>query len=963
MKRLTAILSFITLLAVSCVENPDIGPEEKPVTDPELSIGYTLLGSYSVEFVCTVGETDRIFIGGGFLYSKTPGFEEAATAPGLVLSNELSCIVSDLEPDTHYYVKAFIYDVEGRLESAPIDFDSPSFKVTGNTDFHLTYQGGPVDLTVISNEDFMVYTDVDWITGVDTRAGETFNRSVVVQENPSLYARSATLTLASPDSYFRETVTVSQDGAPVRIPDAGFKAYLLATYDADGSSEIELAEIPSVTEIVLQSDDIRSLEGLDQFPNLEKLICRGLTSGQLESLDLSGSPRLSWLEVAHNNLTSLDLSGCPQLKTLDCSHNRLKALDLSGNGALEYLDAGYNELTELDLSGNHSLLTVRCEENRLTALRTPRSESFAELVCKGNQLETLDLSNNRGLRYLDCSENRFQALNLSANSALTWLDCSSNALTELSVWRNEALETLAFGDNQITSIDLSRNAQLKTLDCSGNLLKTLDLSANLKLESVDCERNPLPSLDVSMLPSLTELHCNCTGMLFLLTGVSQRIPGVTENRDEDHVHPDTAIHHPEDMADIADPTFLAYLVRYYDSDGDGLLSKMEADRVTSVSIDTDQVESLSGIEHLIGLKFLKCEGSWDGLGEPGGKLTSLDLSHNHLLEQVLCGWNRIERLDVSGCPKLKTLWCFGNRLRSLDVSACPELTDLNCEYNLLAGLDLTVNPALVSLDCSPMAGSGGVNLLQEVRIGPVRIDYVNGREKPRSSSCIPPRTTLYVDGTATSSITAPFMFNYNAKDFSAETSTLRNTPGALWEKDLVLNGTGFTVEDSHLHIEPGTYASVTFPSAGDNPFNRSGQDKLTLIAKVKGESATDYSVFSCRSESSGYCYMFREGSAGTDYFYLHDTRPYGAAPSLTVRSLPNIVGVRAEKGTLRLYSFTDNLKTSPQTVSWGKYTNTVSLFYGGAGEEFWKGDFYWIFLSLEALTDDEITQVIDYNEF
>ena len=159
MKRLYTLLSLIALLAVSCVENPDIGPEEKPVADPELSIGYALLGSYSVEFVCKVGETDRIFIGGGFLYSKTPGFEEAATAPGLVLSNELSCIVSDLEPDTHYYVKAFIYDVEGRLESSPIDFDSPSFQVTGKTDFHLTYQGGTVDLTVVSNEDFIGFND------------------------------------------------------------------------------------------------------------------------------------------------------------------------------------------------------------------------------------------------------------------------------------------------------------------------------------------------------------------------------------------------------------------------------------------------------------------------------------------------------------------------------------------------------------------------------------------------------------------------------------------------------------------------------------------------------------------------------------------------------------------------------------------------------------------------------------
>ena len=238
MKRLS-LLSIIGLLAVSCVENPDIGKEEPPVVDPALSVHCAVVGSYSAEFVCTVGQTDRLFIGGGFVYAKTPGFEDAVTAPGMVLSNELSCIVTDLEPDSHYYVKAYIFDIKGRLESDTVSFDSPSFKIQGDRDFHLTYQGGTVDLTVISNDSFRVYSEADWITGVDTRAGESFSRSVLVQPNPSLHARTATLTLASPDSYFRETVTISQDGAPVQIPDPGFKAWLLSAYDADGSSEIE----------------------------------------------------------------------------------------------------------------------------------------------------------------------------------------------------------------------------------------------------------------------------------------------------------------------------------------------------------------------------------------------------------------------------------------------------------------------------------------------------------------------------------------------------------------------------------------------------------------------------------------------------------------------------------------------------------------------------------------------------
>lgn len=961
MKRL-GIFSLIGLLAVSCVENPDIGKEEAPVVDPALSVHCAAVGSYSAEFVCTVGQTDRFFIGGGFVYAKTSGFEDAVTVPGMVISNELSCIVTDLEPDSHYYVKAYIFDTIGRLESATVSFDSPSFKVQGDTDFHLTYQGGTVDLTVISNDNFQIYSEVDWITGVDTRAGESFHRSVLVQPNPSLHARTATLTLASPDSYFRETVSISQDGAPVQIPDAGFKAWLLSTYDADGSSEIELAEIPSIKEIVIQSDGIRSLEGIRSFSNLEKLVCQGITAGQLESLDLSESTRLTYLDVSNNNLSSLDLSGCPNLKTLDCGGNRLKTLDLAGNQTLEYLDCQGNELETLDLTDNHSLKAIHADGNRLASLKTPRSETLTELTCRGNNLETLNLSNNRGLHRLDCAENRLQALNVSAIGGLTYLDCSSNALKELPVARNEALETLLCGNNGLTSLDLRQNARLKTLGCQDNQLALLDLSGNTSLESLDCGGNRLSALDVTMLPSLRELHCNCPGMVYVLAGNSQRIEGVTENRRESHIHPDTEVRRPAEMAAIADPLFMAYLVQYYDSDGDGLLSKMEADKVTSIRINTDQVETLAGIEHLTGLKYLQCEGSEDGLGHPRGKLTTLDLSHNRQLEQVLCGWNRLTSLDVSGCPNLKTLWCYGNRLETLDVSACPELVDLNCEHNLISRLDLTDNLKLVSLDCSPMARTSGENLLQEVHIGAIRINYVNGRGYPRNSCCIPPRTTLYIGGNATTSLSVPFMFNYNAKDFSASTRTFVNTPGALWDHDMVLNGSGFAASESYVHIYRETYARHDFPSTSANPFNRRGQDQLTIIAKVKGDSASDFSIFACRSETSNYSYMFREGDYSTRYFYLHDARSCGSATSISVNQLPNIVAAVAGNGTVQLHSFTDQMKGTPQPISWGGPSDSISLFSGGIGGEFWTGDFYWLFLSLEALTEAEIEQVIDYNE-
>ena len=963
MKRFYFVLLLAGVLSVSCVENPDIGKEDPPVVDPTLSVSYALRGSYSVELVCSIGQTDRVFIGGGFLYSTTPGFENSQTAPGMVIANELSCTVADLEPDSHYYVRAYVYDVLGRLESDTVTFDSPSFNLQSDSNFHLTYQGGVVDLTVLANEQFQVYCDADWIAGQDTRSGEPFSRSLTVLPNESLYARSAILTLSSPDSYFRETVLVFQDGAPVVIPDSELKAFLVSTYDADGSAEIELAEIPAVTEIVLQSDNVKSLDGIELFPNLEKLVCKGVATGQLSAIDLKGNPLLTYLDVSHNALETLDLSLCPLLKTLDCSRNALSVLDLSDEDQLEYLDCSWNTLETLDLSDNHSLGAIHCDGNRLASLKTPRSETLAELTLKENVLETLDLSNNRGIVRLDCSENHLLALDVAVNRNLSFLDCSSNGLKELSVWRNAALESLLCASNALTSIDLSKNTLLKTLDCHDNLLSTLDLSGNPALESLWCGGNLFPYLDVSMLPSLKGLSCNCEDMDYVMMSRSHQIEGVTVNRSENNIDPATEIRYREDIASIADPSFLSYLIQYYDSDGDGLLSRLEADKVASVRINTDQVETLQGIEYLSGLKYLQCEGSYDGLGHSLGKLTSLDLSHNKKLEQVLCRWNQIASIDVSGCLNLKTLWCSWNKLETLDVSACLDLVDLNCEHNFLESLLLEGNTKLVSLDCSPMSGNYGDNLLKEVRIGQIRIDYINGSSHRRNSCCIPPRTTLYVGGAAAHPLTVPFMFNYNAKDFNVADNTFVNTEGAQWGNDMVLNGSGYWYNDSFVHINKGTYATFKFPSTGDNPFNRRGHDELTIIAKVKGESPNDFSIFACRSESSGYCYMFREGGASTNYFYLHDTRAYGSATSITVGSLPNIVAARAENGMVRLYSFTDNTEGAAQSISWGSHSDSISLFSGGISGEFWVGDFYWIFLSLNALTEDEIEAVIDYNEF
>ena len=83
----------------------------------------------------------------------------------------------------------------------------------------------------------------------------------------------------------------------------------------------------------------------------------------------------------------------------------------------------------------------------------------------------------------------------------------------------------------------------------------------------------------------------------------------------------------------------------------------------------------------------------------GANLTAIDVSHNTLLEVLLCKSNRLSILDVSKNTQLTELYCYSNNLSSLDVSKNTQLTELDCSYNLLSSLDVSKNTQLKRLYC------------------------------------------------------------------------------------------------------------------------------------------------------------------------------------------------------------------------------------------------------------------------
>ena len=156
---------------------------------------------------------------------------------------------------------------------------------------------------------------------------------------------------------------------------------------------------------------------------------------------------------------------------------------------------------------------------------------------------------------------------------------------------------------------------------------------------------------------------------------------------------------------IPDANFKAYMIQNFDTNGNGEIDFDEAEAVTRIQVNTDNIESVAGIEYCKHLRSLYCSGSniWSqeiNQYVPQGQLTSLCLNSNNELTDVNCSSNKLNSLDVSANSALSSLYCYDNQLTGLDVSNNIALTVLSCSNNQLKSLDVSNNIALTVLSCS-----------------------------------------------------------------------------------------------------------------------------------------------------------------------------------------------------------------------------------------------------------------------
>lgn len=213
-----------------------------------------------------------------------------------------------------------------------------------------------------------------------------------------------------------------------------------------------------------------------------------------------------------------------------------------------------------------------------------------------------------------------------------------------------------------------------------------------------------------------------------------------------------------------------------------------------------------------------------------------------------------------------------------------------------------------------------------------------------------------VTGTTATLPNVPFTVNYNAKNYNASTQTFAKTNGQLADTDVTITGGTLTTHDGYVTVPSSTRGVI---SGYGYYFNRTDSTpNLTIISKQRTEGINCH-MFANRSASSNYNWMYRPYS---DRLTLHGSSEQGA---ITVTTQPVIESVRIDSNRLATYNnYTDNTSSTTSSFSYGNTNGSVALFagYTDSGGEWFVGDFYWIYMSQTTLTDEQVQQVINYNE-
>ena len=283
------------------------------------------------------------------------------------------------------------------------------------------------------------------------------------------------------------------------FPDGIFRAVVLMFFDTDHDLAIDEGEMEAVAAkktLLLSCMEIASLEGIEAFAGLTRLVC---SNNALTELDISGNKNLVYLDCTANQITELDVREVPVLNYLAVNVTPDEwFIQVYSDGewheevAYFYSDYEYDENCGLGVDPTVTIIkeaTVSEEEIQATIAKFPDAV-FRKVVLFLYDNDKNGALNEREMAAIAAEENLFlntDSFELLGDDAPIGADEKIESLAGIEYFTN--LTWLCCSNRGLKSLDVSNNALLEKLHVAGNALAELDLSSNTAMVELYCEGN------------------------------------------------------------------------------------------------------------------------------------------------------------------------------------------------------------------------------------------------------------------------------------------------------------------------------------------------------------------------------------------------------------------------------------------------------------------------------------------
>lgn len=262
-----------------------------------------------------------------------------------------------------------------------------------------------------------------------------------------------------------------------------------------------LCDVAFVRKLNISFNRIRSLEGIDQLPQLKQLLAYACDIDNIECI--RSIPKIETVFLQQNKISKMGdtFNGLSKLLELRLDQNKIIKIEyLNSCVSLRKLDLSFNNIENLSgLNGLQQLQELKISNNNIKTLSSLKSlPSMRDLDVSNNQIKSLDgIQNIPTLEYIRADHNLIAEVKLlpliGSNKTKFTNDNNSNSSSKVSMDKKPSSTT-----NTSTG-GSKKNSMTEVAALSGPMLSELSLTGNRirSIHNLEIYKDTLELLDLS----------------------------------------------------------------------------------------------------------------------------------------------------------------------------------------------------------------------------------------------------------------------------------------------------------------------------------------------------------------------------------------------------------------------------------------------------------------------------------